>query len=267
MMKNSNFLLLLMTFIFVSACTKDEDNIPPFVSITSTSVGVINDDNCGTATANVLRLDSGGLLEVDVRFTDDTALSECTVTVTQNFDCNAGKTSTWDLVDIVPISGVDISPTIPIPIPTDASAGDYRLTIVISDEAGNISNTAFRNLKIEHPDDRIVPTLTVNSPSTTVTVSKGAAIDFVGEMSDNNLLGDCGVGGITLQYEDTANDEIVLLNRVNLDAANVTNTFNFNFNYTIPTSWVSGTYTFRLIAYDEVHNASQTAEFQVTVTE
>lgn len=268
-MKNINFLLLLLGLIFVSACTKDTDNIPPFVSITSTSRLATQGDVCGT-NSNILELDSGELLEVSVRFTDETALSQCTVRVANNFSCNVGKTSTitWSFEDIVPISGTDISPTIPISIPANASAGDYRLTIEIADETGNASNIAFRNIKLQQPDDRSAPILTLSNPATnSLSVTKGGILNFMGEMTDNNLLGDCQVGGLMLQYEDPTDGSMVLLNAINLDAGNIAKTFNFDFNYQIPTDWLSATYNFRLTGHDEVHNASETINFEVTVTD
>ncbi len=76
-----------------------------------------------------------------------------------------------------------------IDIPVDADAGEYQLSIEVTDMEGNIT-TATSDLQIQEPSDTEYPVITIlSAPTSGQTFPDGETITVTGTVTDNTALG------------------------------------------------------------------------------
>jgi len=259
-------LFLFITFsILLTACTEPNIDISnPTISIQNISPNPISGLVCGAMEDNVIYVKSAETITFDFLFEDNEALSQYKIDIHNNFDCHGHRgpmTEDWNLQQIKDLTGQSINLSTPITVPSNVTAGSYHCSVLLLDEAGNQASTIFYTLKIQNSTDTIPPTANLSQPTTNSTnINKGSVLNVQGLLMDNNNLEN---GRLELVYFTPSNNKSVA-QTLRLDNT-VSNTYNYNFNYTIPTSFVSGTYTFEVRAYDAVGNIANDLDFEVVV--
>ena len=242
----------------------------------------IEDEICGTQEPAVFQLTGGDELSFDILFKDDEALSQYKVDIHNNFDCHGhgggsapnivvpnveNQTTDWSVLDIQNLSGLSEQVVRTLNVPENVTAGNYHFNIQVIDESGNDNPLAnFNALKIKNPLDDIVPQISVEEPDTrNLSVNKGETIRFVGQVTDNRSLSDGGNGVLYLSYTDLSSGNTFTTDQAFPFDVEVNTEFNFDFEYTIPQTLVSGSYRFALAANDGVRNVAPFQFFEVEI--
>lgn len=254
-----------MLCIILTACTEPKVDISnPTISIQNISPNPVSGLVCGTVENNVIYAKSTETITFDFLFEDNEALSQYKIDIHNNFDCHGHRgpiTEDWNLQQIENLTGQTTSISAPITVPTNVTAGSYHCSILLLDEAGNQASTIFYTLIIQNSTDTIPPTASLSQPSSnSINKNKGSVLNVQGTLMDNENLEN---GRIELIYFTPSNNKSVA-QTIRLDNT-VSNTYNYNFNYTIPTSFASGTYVFEIRAYDGVGNLANDLDFEVLV--
>jgi hypothetical protein len=258
------YLFIALCFIF-SACTEPNIDISsPTINIQNISPSPVSGLVCGTTEDNVIYIKSTETLTFDFLFEDNKALSQYKIDIHNNFDCHGHRgpmTEDWNLQKIESLTGQTNNVSEPITVPSNVTAGTYHCSILLLDEAGNQAPTIFYTLIIQNSTDTISPTASLTQPSTgSININKGSILNVQGRLMDNANLEN---GRIELVYFTPSGNQSVAQS-LRLDNT-VSNTYNYNFNYTIPTSFVSGTYDFEVRAYDGIGNIANDLDFEVLV--
>lgn len=257
--------LLVGACVIFSACTEPNIDIAnPVINIQNISPNPVSGLVCGSMESNVIYVKSAETITFDFVFEDDEALSQYKIDIHNNFDCHGHRgpiTVDWNLQEVINLSGQTSSITKSITVPNDVTAGSYHCSILLLDEAGNQAPTIFYTLKIQNSTDTIPPTLHLTQPtSSSININKGNTLNVQGSLMDNNNLEN---GRLELIYFTPSGNKGTAQS-LRLDNT-VSNTYNYNLNYTIPSSFISGTYDFELRAYDAVGNIANIATFQAIV--
>ena len=277
-------ILLVTFFVMAVGCGEgDVDVTPPTMEVISYTPVPIEDEICGAQEPTVFRLTGGDELTFDVVFSDNEALSQYKVDIHNNFDCHGhgggvapsipapnidNQTTDWTVLEIQNISGTSTPVQQTLNVPQNVTAGNYHFHIQVIDEEGNDSPFAnFFSLKIKNPVDDVPPQINIQEPAnSSFTVKKGEVINFVGQVTDNRSLSDGGNGVLYLAYTDLSSGNTFTTNEVFAFDANVDANYNFDFEYTVPQTLVTGTYRLSLGANDGVRNVAPFVFFEVEVT-
>jgi len=269
--------------IYLVGCgTSDVDTTPPEMEEESYTPMPIEDEICGSLQPVVFRLTNNEELIFDVIFNDDQALSQYKVDIHNNFDCHGhgggsapsipvvnvdNQTTDWTVLDIQDITGSSAPVIRTLTVPDNVTAGNYHFHIQVIDESGNDSPFAnFNALKIKNLRDTIPPEITMQEPTnSSFSRNKGEAIRFVGQVTDNASLSDGGNGVLYLAYTDLSTGNTFTTDQAFAFDQNVTEEFDFDFEYIIPQTLVSRTYRFSLGANDGVRNIASFVFFDVEV--
>jgi len=282
MKTKQNILLLTLLALFVKCDPADVDLQPPTMRVVEYLPTPVEADICGSDEPLVFLLSGGDVLSFDVVFEDDIALSQFKVDIHNNFDCHghgggsaptvsvpdvSNQTDDWSVLDIQNISGTSAPILKTLTVPENVTSGNYHFHIQVIDESGNDSPFAnFNALKITNPVDQVPPQIVIEEPATNdFSAQKGDVIRFAGQVTDDRSLSDGGNGVLYLAYTDLSSG-----NTFNTDFAfpfdqNVGIQYDFDFEYTIPTTLVSGSYRYSLGANDGVRNVAEFAFFNVEI--
>ena len=267
-MKMKKYIALVGLLSMMQACT-DPDTLAPIVEVTSLSPAPTTGLVCGETENTVVFLESGDTLQLTFTLSDDNELSQYKIDLHSNFDChghaNKVETTDWFLISIEDVSGSSQTAIRELPVPADVTTGLYHFSIQATDVSGNNSITSVYSLDVTNTTDTESPTLSVSSPATSsFSVQKGSDLNFAGTLTDNRQLGEGGNGRLEVRYWSTTNQTVNDLYVQELDAS-VLETYNFDFNATVPITTVSGNYIFELRAFDGVNNPSNIFEYNVEV--
>lgn len=278
-----NILVLLLALSF-SACEDPEvDTMTPETEFTSFTPNPGVAEICGGEESNVFSVSGGDVLSFNATFKDNIALSQFKVDIHNNFDCHghggnsapaisppnvSGQTTDWSVLDIQDLSGTEVQQEYSLTVPENVTAGVYHYQIRVLDEAGNDNGgNNFFSLKITNAEDIIAPEITVNEPATTsFTAAKGEVLRFSGQVSDNRALSAGGNGVLYLNYTDLSSGNTFNTDAVFIFPEGNSEVYEYDFEYTIPGSLVTGSYQFSLGANDGVRNTAETQVFSVEVT-
>ena len=256
---------------------------PPTLDVVSYIPAPVEDEICGTQEPVVFRLEGGDKLTLDVVFTDDVALSQYKIDIHNNFDCHGhgggsapavsipnvdNQTTDWSVLDIQDISGLTSPALRTLNVPDNVTAGNYHFHIQVIDESGNDSPFAnFHSLKIKNPLDDVPPQIDTQVPSeNSFSAKKGEAIRFAGQVTDNRSLSSGGNGVLYLAYTDLSSGNTFTTDQAFPFDQSIDTSFDFDFEYTVPQTLVSGNYRFSLGANDGVRNVAQFVFFEVEIT-
>ena len=284
-MKKQLFQLLMIVSIFTIASCGDSnvDVVPPTMEVNAFTPTPIVDDICGAQEPVVFHLTGGDVLSFDVNFKDNEGLSQYKLDIHDNFDCHGhgggsapqisipsvlSQTTDWTLLETVDITGTDAPIARTFDVPENITAGNYHFQILVADELGNDHNAGvFYALKIKNPLDDIAPQITISEPANnTFSVSKGSNVRFVGQVTDERSLSDGGNGVLYLSYTDLSSGNTFTSDEVFLFDETVDKIYDFDFEFTVPLTLVSGNCRFSLGANDGVRNVSEFHFFEVEVT-
>jgi len=281
-MKNIKIIALLVIVQLVACKEPEVDLIPPTIEEINYTPTPSEDEICAAQEPVVFRLEGGDVLAFDVIFNDDVALSQYKVDIHNNFDCHGhgggtapspsapdveNQTMDWNLQDVQDISGMTVPVKRELNVPQNVTAGNYHFHIQVLDESGNDTPFAnFYSLKIKNKADRVPPVIDVQEPTTSsFSVNKGDAIRFVGQVTDNFSLSQGGNGILYLSNTDLSSGNTLSTNTFFQFDEDVTDTFNFDFEYVVPQTLVAGSYRFSLGANDGVRNVGDFVFFDVEV--
>lgn len=273
--------LLLVVILGLFGCGDTNIDLdPPTMDELAYKPVPIEDEICGSQEPVVFQLIGGEVLNFDILFEDNLALSQYKVDIHNNFDCHGhgggsapsvivpnidNQTIDWTVLEIGDITGTSAEVNRSFNVPQNVTAGNYHFHIQVIDESGNDSPFAnFYSLKIKNPVDDVPPTISVVEPmSSSFTVSRGETIRFVGQVTDNKSLSDGANGVLYLAYTSLSSGNTFNTDKAFAFDADVENVFDFDFEYTVPQTLVSGSYRFSLGANDGVRNVGDFVFFEV----
>ena len=277
------FFFLILLIVMPSCGDENIDLTPPSMEVVSYSPEPSEDEICGAQEPVVFHLTGGEQLKLEVIFKDNDALSQYKIDIHNNFDCHGhgggsapsvappdveNQTIDWSIIDIQNISGTSAPVNRTLNVPENVTAGNYHFQIQVVDVSGNDNPAAnFFALKIKNPLDDTPPQITVDEPATSsFSVKKGENIRFIGQVTDDRSLSDGGNGVLYLAYTDLSSGNTFTTDQVFVFDENVEKIFDFDFEYTVPQTWVTGSYRFSLGANDGVRNVAPFQFFEVEVT-
>lgn len=248
-------LILAASWLF-QGCKSDKEGqaagSKPVISVLSQSVPSETAEVCEEESDNVLFLQTGTTLTLELKFTGSSNLSQYKLDVHDAFDCHEHKSTAtpWSLSKIRDLQGTEATVTEQLTVPADAAAGNYHLMIRAVDISGRESEEMEFILVITNTDDIQKPDIHRNTPSAdSVVMSAGSLLEIAAHVSDDkNLYG----GSYEIHWKDAAGAERELLHQ---DFPNNTfNQFNIHYEFPIPLNAVKGWSVFEIHARDAVNN-------------
>lgn len=263
--KTIPFLLLAL---LIQSCT-EPDTTEPVIQVLSTVPAPTSGLVCGQMEDLVVFIGSDDTLEIELKISDDTELSQYKLDLHNNFDCHGhGKleeTTDWYVLNIVDLLGAEQIVNIEIPVPSDVTSGNYHFSVQATDASGNNAESLIYAVQVTNATDADAPVLDISVPTTSgISVLKGDVINFQGVLIDNQPLGPGANGRIELRYWNTSNQTINELYSEDFENS-VGPTVNIDFDATVPSTAVDGTYIFELRGFDAVNNQSNEVQFTVEV--
>lgn len=276
------YLIIITAFNLIGCGTEEVDVTPPTMVVNSYTPQPVEDEICGSLEPTVFKLTGGDQLSFNVVFSDDDALSQYKVDIHNNFDCHGhgggnapsipppdvdNLTTDWSVLEIENLFGISQSVERVFTVPENVTAGNYHYQIQVIDESGNdIPSANFFALKIKNPLDGTEPTIAVEEPAVrNFSAIKGETIRFKGRVTDDRSLSDGGNGVLYLSYTDLSSGNTFSTDQAFVFDENVDDTFDFDFEYTIPLTLVNGRYNFSLGANDGVRNVAEFQFFEVEI--
>ena len=277
------YLIIITVFNLIGCGTEDVDVTPPTMVVNSYTPQPVEDEICGSLEPTVFNLTGGDQLSFNVEFNDNDALSQFKVDIHNNFDCHGhgggsapsipppavnNLTTDWSVLEIENLFGISQSVERVFTVPENVTAGNYHYHIQVIDESGNDNPAAnFFALKILNPLDGIEPVIEVEEPAVrNFSAKKGETIRFKGRVTDDRSLSDGGNGVLFLSYTDLSSGNTFSTDQAFVFDENVDDTFEFDFEYTIPQTLVDGRYNFSLGANDGVRNVAEFEFFEVEIS-
>lgn len=264
-------LLLLVGFYLLQcySCTPGENDVESPVMEVLNSPNVITDTICGSPANNVMVLNDGDSLSIKLSLKDNDVLSQLKLDIHDNFDCHghAQKTDDWNLQKLFDLSGSETILNISEAIPQHVTAGAYHLIISLLDASGNEAEPLYYSLKVLNKVDVLAPKISIVAPAeSSIEVTKEQKIQFDWIMKDNAALNGSTNSKSVLKYKDQTSGNTFTIAELLVEDANEVFEKEFDYEYTIPKTWiVGGKYTIRIWGYDAVNNLSRPAEIELTV--
>lgn len=277
------YIVLVIIFSGLGCGKEQVDLSPPSMEVVSFTPIPVEEEICNSQEPTVFLLTGGDELKFDVTFKDDGALSQYKVDIHNNFDCHGhgggvapattvpnveNQTVDWTVLEIHNITGVSSAITKTFTVPQNVTAGNYHYHIQVIDEAGNDNPAAnFFSLKIKNPLDDTPPQINIQEPAnSSFSVVKGQPIRFTGQVTDNRSLSDGGNGVLYLAYTDLSSGNTFTTDQVFAFDENIDSHYDFDFEYIVPQTLVSGSYRLSLGANDGVRNVAQFIFFDIEVS-
>lgn len=266
-----------------SCGSENIDLTPPTIEVLNYIPQPVEDEICDSQEPVVFRLTGGDELLFEVIFSDDIGLSQYKIDIHNNFDCHGhgggvapkvvvpsvdNQTTDWTVLDIENISGTSTPVSRTYIVPENVTTGNYHYHIQVIDEAGNDSPFAnFHSLKISNPLDNVPPQISIQHPTnSSFTAKKGESIRFAGQVTDNRSLSDGGNGVLYLAYTDLSTGNSFTTDMAFPFDETVDTSYDFDFDYIIPQTLVTGSYRFSLGANDGVRNVAPFVFFDLEIT-
>jgi hypothetical protein len=134
-------LLFLPVALGILVACGDEDTEAPTMMVESIYPTPMADSICGSLEDQVVTLNGGDTIRVELHLTDNKELGQLKVDIHNNFDCHGhdGKTATtdWEVLDVTELTGTTQHVTLEYVAPADITAGAYHFDVELIDAAGN----------------------------------------------------------------------------------------------------------------------------------
>jgi len=267
--KREILIIALLAFFF--SCKKESiepdaknNTEKPLITVVSKNIPTITENLCGSSFNNVLKVNTGTELQIQLNFKSVNTLSQYKIDVHNNFDCHShGKiaaSNPWYVLKLVDVVGKNYTVTEILDIPSNSSSGNYHLTFRLLDELGNEAQPVEFNIVLINSNDSINPQLILTTPTNdSIGIDRGNNLNFTGIMTDNLSLNG---GKYQVSYKDSANTQFDL--EETFFSVTQGLTYNFNFNYTIPNFAVKGPSLFIIKVFDEANNVYE-KKIKVTI--
>lgn len=257
--RNTFYTAIIFTFIGF-ACTEESaisegpDTHKPIITVLESTPVAQDQRICKSMESNVISATTGSDIILNLEFSDDSNLSQYKIDIHNNFDCHAhGRVaaSSWQLLKIENISGKTVNVEEVIRVPEDVLAGDYHLQILCLDALGNEAEPVIYSVKVENAIDNIPPVLSLSEPSSgSVSIAKGADLNFKGTVTDNHSLAN---GKIEITYTDPGGTEFFPIQEFFPEIQGTEAAIDLTF--VVPAAAASGKHEFVIKAYDTYNNA------------
>lgn len=279
-----NLLFVFIIGLCISSCgNRMIDITPPLLNVIEYIPAPVVEEICGTQEESVFILKGGEQFSFDVIFEDDEALSQYKVDLHNNFDCHGhgggaapsvvipnvqNQTIDWTVLEIKDISGTETSVFEVLDVPENVTAGNYHFHLQVIDETGNDSPFAnFFSMKVTNPLDSVPPSIIMDeSVIHQGSIKRGENIRFKGQVTDERSLSNGGNGILYLAYTDLSTGNTFTTNEAFAFDENVDKIFDFDFEYSVPSTIPEGSYRFSLGANDGVRNVASFVFFEYEVT-
>lgn len=239
-MKKSRYLFLAVFLFIFAACEDDSsevvlDNTPPTISITLPTAG--------------LEFYPTEPIPVQARVEDNTELDQVTIIVTGPNNLNntfvrkdgtSGVNFEEDRIDNVNIT---------IPVPANAAAGEYTITVSAVDAQGNEAVPRSITVMVLE-DDTINPEITVSSPEAGTEFALGDEMEIIADFEDETDLEE-----VRVALSAGTSDPIYLLTVT--DGLDAETAHTVNETFTIPADAAVGDYTLTFQAIDRRGNTQE----------
>ncbi len=269
--------LLIPLLLLIPGCDSNADLDVPQIQFLSRAPLPFPDTICGGVEQEVYHLSGGDTLVLDLLLSDNEALSQFKLDIHTDFDCHGHErlaenisenTQDWSVLTIDDLEGAEVEKSVRVIAPANPTAGAYHFQLQVVDQAGNSDATGYvYSILLQNNLDLEAPVLNVSSPSpgTTISLPRGAVLQATGSLQDNISLGEGGNAAIKLMYirQESGNRYTAVNEMLPSGTGTV---FNYNLEYTLPSTLVPGLYTFELEAWDGVNNPSEEYSWTVDVT-
>lgn len=231
------------------------DTTAPRISIEEAHPAIQTAEVCGAPANNVILVETGAEIALDLLFTDDRELGEYKIDIHHNFDCHShGKRSAvpWQMIKVLPLKGDREHVTEQIAVPSEVTVGDYHLLIQALDAEGNEAPFVEFSLKLRNPVDTTSPVVLVTGPEEGAVYGRDTEFRLVGNVTDDRALAG---GRLDVTYLD-AQGTAFTASQVFFDASAGTKAI-FDVPFRLPVSLPVGQYDFQFLAFDAVGNSGQ----------
>ena len=268
-MKDAILTLLVATGIAlsISSCkpTGDEFDVEiPIITVLETAPTVTSAEVCGATSDRVFEVAADGELSVIVRYSDDTQLSQLKFDIHSNFDCHGhGRLSNqnvWQEIETMDIEGKEVLLEKVFTPPSNVRPGSYHFGLLCVDEQGNTAEPVYYDLQVFNEADTIPPTIILDSPNSSDNYAKTDPLVISGSVIDETEM---ALGEIEVSVIDAAGAEFnIVRNGFGPDSATEAP---FQFEFNIPSVFVSGNCTIIITATDGLNNETVLSrDFTVT---
>jgi len=266
----SGLLWLLLIVFILPGCVKEGevDRDPPTFNILSYSPEPIDGYICGSYEQVIFIVDDTDTIRLEVEFIDEGGLSEAKIDIHNNFDCHGHRSETrdWFLQEIIPLSGTREVKEIILPVPQNATSGNYHFGLLVSDESGNVTDqTFFYSIQIRNSADTIPPTLELISPgSTDISISRGETLPIIVELRDDKILSVGGNAGLLILSRRSAGGNVMTQHEVSFNDIN-NNSHLYETTFTVPAVWLRDEYDLIILGYDGVRNEANEIRLKLNI--
>lgn len=264
------FLFFFSTLLIFAGCVKEGnvDRDPPTFEVVSFSPEPTTGTICQSFEQSIFMVDDSDTIRMQIEFFDEGGLSEAKIDIHNNFDCHGHRSQTqdWFLQNIIPLSGIREVKEIVLPVPENATSGNYHFGLLVSDETGNVTDqTFFYTIQIKNSADTIPPTLELISPSSNeISVTRGESLSIIVELNDDKILGTGGNSGIQILSRRSEGGNVITQQEVSFNDVN-NNFQRLETSFTIPMIWVRDQYDLIIIGFDGVRNESNEIRLKLNI--
>lgn len=212
---------------------------------------------CGQSDNKVIALRSDDSLRLELRFTDNEALSQYKIDIHDNFDCHGHRSpqtaSTWSVQTLGDLSGRDQILRLALAPPAEVRAGDYHFQVSVLDESGNeLENAEFYTLRVLNVQDSLAPQWQSSTvlAGDTLSLAAGTALQLSASLQDNLPLEQSRA--VLLYYTLSGNRVVAQTQEINSTSTSQS----LQFSYVLPNTLSPGLYEFQLQGYDRLNNRS-----------
>lgn len=264
------FLFFISTLLFLSACVKEGrvDRDSPTFEVVFFSPEPTTGTICQSFEQSIFLLDDKDTIRMEIEFYDEGGLSEAKIDIHNNFDCHGHRSQTqdWFLQKIIPLTGIKEVKEVILPVPQNATSGNYHFGLLVSDETGNVTDqTFFYTIQVTNSSDTIPPALELIAPSRNeISIARGEEISIIVELSDDKILGMGGNAGIQILSRRSEGGNVMTQQEVSFNDVN-SNSQRLETTFTIPLIWVRDQYDLIIFGLDGVRNESNEIRLKLNI--
>ena len=266
----SRFLLFFSLLLVLQGCVKEGsiDRNKPTFKVLSFSPEPTYGTICQSFEQAIFMVDDTDTIKMELEFYDEGGLSEAKIDIHNNFDCHGHRSQTqdWFLQEVVPLSGVRVVKEILLPVPKNATSGNYHFGLLVSDESGNVTDqTFFYSIQIKNSTDTIAPTIELIAPSNNeISIARGEVLSIIVELKDDKILSVGGNAGILILSRRSEGGNV--MTQLDISFNNINNNFQrVETSFTIPIVWVRDQYDLIFLGYDGVRNESNEIRLKLNI--
>lgn len=263
-------LFIFCFFLLLIGCVKEGsvDRDPPTFEVVTFSPEPLEGFICGSLEQVIFMVDDNDTIRIEIEFYDEGGLSEAKVDIHNNFDCHGHRSQTqdWFLQEVIPLSGVKVVKEISLPVPQNATSGNYHFGLLVSDESGNVTDqTFFYTIQIKNSADTIAPIIELLAPANNeISIARGETLPIIVELRDDKILSVGGNAGILLLSRRSEGGNVMTQLDISFNDVN-NNVQRLVSSFTIPMIWVRDQYDLIFLGYDGVRNESNEIRIKLNI--